>query len=95
MATNTDLYEFFNALDPSVRCTFTDMFASLCWMHQQGKTVAAIKLLRDLFNQVCDPLNDDHFALAETVLETLPGNQKAYALAVPLRAEFRALFNQD
>ena len=84
------LYSFFDGLQGDSRCFYIDTFASLCFLHQTGKAVAAKKLMQDLFRRL--PAEDENRLMLNNLLETLSGNEKNYALAVPLRAEFRALF---
>lgn len=89
---NADIYEFFAALPGDDRCITIDTFASLCWMHQQGHERPALKLMRDLLEQANRQLDDDKQELVIWILDNLPGNQKSFAQAVPVRAEFRQLF---
>ena len=93
MISQADLYALFDSLPGDQRCLYIDTFAALCWMHQEGKTTPAKKLLADLLDQVNAAADTDHQALIQTIMETLPGNEKHFALAVPLRAEFKTLFN--
>lgn len=86
------LYSLFDQIQGESRCLYIDTFASCCWMHQQGQTEAANKLLIDLFKRINLMSKGDHSQFLSDVRHSLTGNEKEYALTVPLRAEFRRLF---
>lgn len=91
MSVKNDLYAAFNTQGP-LRCLHADTFAISCYLHANGKRNQALKLLPDLFNALDITTPNDTEDLLINVINTLEGNEKNYALAVPLRAEFRALF---
>lgn len=91
------LWAIFNELAAADRVLLTDTFTLLCYVHLSGDTVAANKLMRDLFNTVNiqrERLNlSDEETLLNTVLNSLDGNQKTYGLAVSSRAEIANLLH--
>ncbi len=91
MSVEKQLWAIFNDITPSERVLLTDTFSLLCFLHEQGNTVAAIKLLRDVFTKINiqrEQLNlSDQEAFLSSVLNSLDGHQKAFGLAVSSRAE--------
>lgn len=92
---DTDIYHFFEALPSDDHSIIIDTFVSLCWMHQQGHERPAVKLMRDVLQQANRQLTEDKTDLVLWVLENLPGNEKRFAQAVPMRSEFRQLFTDQ
>lgn len=86
------LYLLFDQIPGDARCLYIDTFAMCCWMNQQGQSEAANKLLVDLFKRINLISEGDHTEFLTNVRRTLESNEQKYALAVPLRAEFRRLF---
>jgi len=97
MVAKKRLWAIFNELAAADRVLLTDTFTLLCYLHASGNTVAAIKLMRDLFLKINiqrEALNlSDEEVLLNTVLNSLDGNQKTYGLAVSSRAEIADLLN--
>ncbi len=88
-----ELYQAFNSIHDEGRQLYIDTFVLICHLHQQGTHIGSIKLLRDLLRKVNQLSPVDRSELFTAVINTLPGNEQIYALAVPMRAEFKSLFN--
>jgi len=94
MIDREELYKLFKELPSKERCLYTDTFATCCFLHKQGEAAAAIKLLRDLLKNIIEMHGDIHPEFINKIVETIPDNERDYALAVPLRVEFRNLFTR-
>lgn len=92
MVNLAQLYELFNSIPSKDRCFYTDTFATCCFLHQQNKIKASHKLLSDLFMKINNISDQDQSVFLKNVIETMPGNEEKFALAVPLRSEIRTLF---
>jgi len=94
MVDKETLYKLFKEIPNQERCLYTDTFATCCFLHKQGQTTAAIKLLKDLLSKINEIHSNNHSDFILQVIETIPDHERDYALAVPLRVEFRNLFTR-
>jgi len=94
MVDQEELYSLFKSIQSNARCLYTDTFATCCYLHKEGETTVAIKLLRDLLQKINEIHSNIHTDFIQQIIETIPDNEQDYALAVPLRSEFRNLFTR-
>ena len=92
MVDQEKLYKLFKDIQGDERCLYTDTFATCCYLHKEGETTAAIKLLRNLLKKINKIYSNVHTDFIHQIIESIPDHEQDYALAVPLRAEFRNLF---
>lgn len=90
-----ELHRIFASISSSNSSTYSDIFATGCYLHKIGKQDAGVKLIRDVLARVNRISNQDHSEIFEQVIINLAGNEKKFALSVPLRTEFRALFHTN
>ncbi|WP_289286700.1 hypothetical protein, partial [Methylophaga sp. UBA3991] len=83
------LYAAFEKVPTDDRILLIDSFAMACWVHRQGETEAAVKLIRTLLKRVGELSNAPQTKLISKVLSELPGNEEMLANSVSSRLEFR------
>ena len=92
MIDQVELHHVFDSIPGDGRALYIDIFATGCYLHRNGSEEAGLKLLREVLHRVNRISSKDYSDLFQETMASLSGNEKKYALAVPLRAEFRSLF---
>ncbi|WP_296592691.1 hypothetical protein [Methylophaga sp.] len=92
MIDQVELHHVFDSIPGDGRALYIDVFATGCYLHRIGSKKAGLKLIRDVLHRINRISSKDHSELFQNTITSLSGNEKKYALAVPLRAEFRSLF---
>jgi hypothetical protein len=92
MIDQAELHHVFDSIPGDGRALYIDVFATGCYLHRNGSEEAGLKLIREVLHRVNRISSKDYSDLFQETMASLSGNEKKYALAVPLRAEFRSLF---